>query len=105
MDRVLMLMAVQGAMGAFDTLYHHEMTERLTWRPDAAREITIHGARNLLYATLFFALAWAEWHGAWAVLFAAIMTAELVLTLVDFLVEDRTRDLPPGERVTRSEEH
>lgn len=102
MDRVLMLMAVQGAMGAFDTLYHHELTEHLTWRPDAAREIAIHGVRNLLYATLFFALAWVEWHGAWAVLLAAIMTAELVLTLIDFVVEDRTRDLPPSERVTHT---
>ena len=102
MDRVLMLMAVQGAMGAFDTLYHHEVTERLTWRRDAAHELAIHGARNLLYATLFFALAWAEWRGLWAMLLAAIMAAELVLTLIDFLVEDRTRDLPASERVTHT---
>ncbi|HEX7970001.1 MAG TPA: DUF1731 domain-containing protein, partial [Stellaceae bacterium] len=32
MDRVLMLMAVQSAMGAFDTL------KRLPWRPGAAHD-------------------------------------------------------------------
>ncbi len=27
------LVAIQVAMGAFDTVYHHELTERLAWRP------------------------------------------------------------------------
>jgi uncharacterized protein len=102
MDRVLLLMALQGAMGAFDTLYHHEVTERLTWRRLAAGELRVHGARNLLYAVLFGALAWSEWHGPLALLLAAVMLVELVLTLVDFLMEDRTRDLPPSERVTHT---
>lgn len=102
MDRVLLLMAMQGAMGAFDTLYHHEVTEHLTWHRGAAGELRIHGARNLLYAVLFLAFAWSAWHGPLAFLLAAIMAVELVLTLVDFLVEDRTRDLPPSERVTHT---
>jgi uncharacterized protein len=102
MDRVLMLMALQGAMGAFDTLYHHEVTERLTWRRAAAEELRIHALRNLLYAALFLAFAWSEWRGPWAALIGGIMAIELVLTLVDFLIEDRSRDLPPSERVTHT---
>ena len=102
MDRVLMLMALQGAMGAFDTLYHHEMRERLTWRPAATEELRIHALRNLLYAALFLAFAWSEWRGVWAALIGGIVAIELVLTLADFLVEDRTRDLPPSERVTHT---
>ena len=27
------LIAIQIAMAAFDTIYHHELTERLAWRP------------------------------------------------------------------------
>jgi uncharacterized protein len=27
------LIAIQIAMGVFDTFYHHELTERLAWRP------------------------------------------------------------------------
>ena len=32
------LIAVQVAMGAFDTLYHHEGTERLAWRASQKNE-------------------------------------------------------------------
>ena len=46
MDRILMVMSVQGAMGAFDLFYHHEITERLAWRAGSARELSIHAARN-----------------------------------------------------------
>ena len=102
MDRILILMSVQGAMGAFDLLYHHEITERLAWRPGSERELSIHAFRNIIYATLFLAFAWGEWHGAFAVGFACLMAAEVVITLVDFVVEDRTRDLPPSERVTHT---
>lgn len=95
-------LTLQIALGAFDTLYHHEFTERLTWRPAAARELRLHGLRNLIYAIVFGALGWSEWRGAFAWLFAALLTAEAVLTLWDFLVEDRTRLLPPSERVTHT---
>ena len=27
------LIAIQIAMAVFDTIYHHEITERLAWRP------------------------------------------------------------------------
>lgn len=102
MDRILMLMSVQGAMGAFDLVCHHELTERLAWRPGSARELSIHAARNLIYAALFLAFAWGEWRGAFAVGFALLMATEIVITLVDFVVEDRSRDLPPSERVTHT---
>jgi uncharacterized protein len=102
MERVLILMVLQGVLGAFDTLYHHELRERLPWRREAAGELELHGRRNLLYALLFFALAWAEWDGFWALILAVVLAVEILLTLADFLVEDRTRDLPASERVTHT---
>jgi hypothetical protein len=32
-DVLWILITLQIAMGAFDTLFHHELTERLAWRP------------------------------------------------------------------------
>ena len=32
MDTVFWLLALQGVLGVFDIVYHHEITERLTWR-------------------------------------------------------------------------
>lgn len=102
MTALFLVLLLQVALGAFDTLYHHEFTERLTWRPSAARELRLHGARNLIYVVFFAALAWTEWHGWLAWLFAAILAIEVQLTLLDFLIEDRTRLLPPSERVTHT---
>jgi uncharacterized protein (TIGR01777 family) len=93
------LVFVQAAMGAFDTLYHHELTERLAWRPSQAGELRLHGVRNLAYGVIFAALGWSEPHGAAAVALMALMIAELAITLWDFVEEDRTRRLPASERV------
>lgn len=98
----LQLMAAQGVLGAFDTLYHHELTEALARRPSARRELGIHAARALIYALLFVGLACWEWHGAFACLLMAVFAVEIVLTLWDFVIEDRTRLLPATERVTHT---
>jgi hypothetical protein len=56
----LQLMAAQGSLGAFDTLYHHELTEALPQRASARKELGIHATRALIYSLLFVGLsAWA----------------------------------------------
>lgn len=89
-------------MGAFDTLYHHEFTERLPWRTSASKELAIHGVRNFIYVLVFLTLAWLEWHGVWTWVFILLLLAEVGITLWDFVVEDRTRKLPATERVTHT---
>lgn len=96
------LIAVQIAMGAFDMLYHHELTERLAWRPSQRKELVLHGARNLLYAVLFTTLGWIVVQGAWAWVLLALLGAEVVITLTDFVEEDLSRKLPATERVTHA---
>ncbi|RRD58255.1 TIGR01777 family protein [Comamonadaceae bacterium OH2545_COT-014] len=98
----LWLMAAQGALGAFDTLLHHEGTEALPRTPGAARELRIHALRSSLYAPLFIGLSCWAWHGAWAWVLLAVFGVEIVLTLWDFVVEDRTRLLPATERITHT---
>jgi uncharacterized protein (TIGR01777 family) len=96
------LIAVQIAMGAFDTFYHHEMTERLAWRPSQRHELQLHGVRNMLYALLFLTLGWLEVHGLWAMLVIAVLTAEVIITLMDFVEEDMSRKLPASERINHT---
>src|SRR5262249_4474081 len=60
------LIVIQIALGAFDVIYHHEMTERLAWRRSQQRELVLHAIRNLLYGVLFVLLGWFEVHGIWA---------------------------------------
>jgi uncharacterized protein len=96
------LIAVQLALGLFDIVYHHEMTERIAWRPRQRRELNLHGARNLAYAALFLVLGLLELHGALVMLVIAVLAAEVVIMLIDFVEEDVSRKLPATERVTHT---
>jgi len=92
------LLICQALLGAFDNLWHHEWAARLPQRRGARRELALHAAREALYGALFLGLGWFAWHGAWALLVAVVLAVEIVITLCDFLEEDRTRTLPPFER-------
>ena len=96
------LILIQIAMGAFDTLYHHELTERLPWRRSQQYELRLHAIRNALYAAVFVLIGWFEAHGAWAVLLMTILAIEVVITLMDFVEEDLSRPLPASERINHT---
>src|SRR6185503_13527208 len=96
------LIAIQVVMGVFDTFYHHELTERLAWRPSQRYELQLHSLRNVLYALLFLVLGWLEVHGILAMLVIAVLAAEIVITLMDFVEEDMSRKLPASERINHT---
>ncbi len=99
MNAVFILLSVQAIMGAFDNLWHHELEAKLPQRVSARYELALHAAREAIYGIVFIGLAWFEWRGAFALVLAALLLTELGITLADFLEEDRTRRLPPFERV------
>lgn len=99
MNAVFVILAVQALLGGFDNLWHHELDAKLPQRASARRELALHAAREAIYGVVFLGLAWAEWHGAFALLLGALLLGEVAITLADFLEEDRTRKLPPLERV------
>ena len=101
-DLLWTLVALQIAMGAFDTLFHHELTERLAWKPSQKSELRLHGVRNLIYAALFLLIGWTEPKGAVAFAVLILLVVEVGITLTDFVEEDRTRRLPASERVTHT---
>jgi uncharacterized protein (TIGR01777 family) len=96
------LIAIQIAMGAFDTFYHHELMERLAWRPSQRHELQLHSVRNTLYALLFLTLGWLEVRGFWAMIVIAVLVVEVVVTLMDFVEEDLSRKLPASERINHT---
>ena len=99
MNTVFLLLSVQAVMGAFDNLWHHELQAKLPHRISARYELALHAAREAIYGVVFMGLAWFEWRGVFAAVLAAMLLTELGITLADFLEEDRTRKLPPFERV------
>jgi uncharacterized protein len=101
-DLLWILLFNQIVMGAFDTIYHHELTERLPWRASQGHELALHAIRSLLYATVLFVLGWFELHGVWALALLAVLAVEVVITLMDFVEEDLTRALPATERINHT---
>jgi len=103
----LWLLATQGVIGAFDTIYYHEWRARLAARGKAAAvELKLHASRDFLYAVLFGTLPFLAWRGSWALALLAVVIAEIVLTLWDFVAEIAVRrslgDVYAGERVTHA---
>jgi len=107
MSVALWLLAIQGLIGAFDTLYYHEWRARLpAGGARSAPELKLHAARDFLYAVLFGTLPWLVWQGACVILLIGVLIAEIVLTLTDFVVEIAVRrelgDVYGGERITHA---
>lgn len=107
MAPVLWLLLVQGSIGAFDTLYYHEWRARLVAHaPDTAPELRLHALRDFLYAILFCTLPWFDLNGYLVIPLVAVLGAEIVITLTDFVVERSVRkplgDVYAGERVTHA---
>ncbi len=99
----LWLLAMQGALGALDTVWYHELVARLPSRGRAAaRELALHAARDFLYAVIFATLPLVEWRGNLTFVFVFILGAEIVITLTDFVVETYDRNVGAGERVTHA---
>jgi hypothetical protein len=103
----LWLLAIQGVIGAFDTLYYHEWRARLPARgAQSASELKLHAARDFFYAVLFGTLPCLAWHGRWVLVLVGVLVAEIILTLTDFVVEITARkglgDVYAGERVTHA---
>src|SRR5829696_8919841 len=98
-DAALVFLLVHAFLGAFDTFVNHEWRERLPSRPGAGPELATHSLRSLMFAAIFAGTAWLEWHGAWGWVMFALMSAEVGVTLVDSVLEDRTRRLSAVERI------
>lgn len=107
MRAALILLGALGALGAFDTVYFHEIRGRLPANlPGVRVELALHAGRSLVYVAVFGLLPWFAWRGAWAFVLGFVLLTEIAITLSDFVVEDRVRKpyggLFPGERITHS---
>ena len=106
MSTSLYLLAIMASLGAFDTIYFHESRAKLPLLPGAEAELALHASRDFIYGILFAALPLVAWCGLFAIVLGGLLLAEIVITLADFVTEDRVRKalggVYPGERVTHA---
>jgi hypothetical protein len=107
MKTALWLLGTLGLLGAFDTIYFHEIRGQLPAHlPGLRAELKLHAGRSFIYVAVFGTLPWFAWRGAWAFVLGALLLIEIGITLADFIVEDQVRKpfggLRPGERTTHT---
>jgi hypothetical protein len=98
MSTAIWLLLLQASLGAFDTLYYHEYRLRLPHATHTSLELRLHAVRDFAYAVIIGSLGFVTWNGLLVWLLAALLLAEICITLWDFIEEDRIRKLPAGER-------
>src|SRR5438270_586138 len=94
---LLSFVLLHGVLGGLDVIVNHELIVGLPRRPGCGPEQRLHSAREAIFASLFLAMAWWEWQGAWIWLPAALMVGEFLVSLRDVAVEGETRILPVTE--------
>jgi hypothetical protein len=102
MTAAIWLLFVQALLGAFDTLYYHEYRLRLPHGQGTSTELRLHAARDFAYAIIIGTLGFLTWNGALAWVLFVLLAGEIVITLWDFIEEDRIRKLPAGEHAIMS---
>lgn len=98
MTVAIWILVVQASLGAFDTLYYHEYKLKLAHGDHTHVELRLHAVRDFCYALIIGTLGYVTWQGVLAWILFAILIAEIVITLWDFVEEDKVRKLPAGER-------
>lgn len=88
MEIALAIMIVQGILGAFDTLYYHEIVCRLPVHgPKVGGELRLHATRDFVYGTLFLTLPFVTWQGWLALILVLLIGFEIAITIWDFNTE------------------
>lgn len=92
MNSALIIMLVQGSLGAFDTLYYHEFVNRLPANASVVKgELRLHAFRDFVYGLLFLTLPLLTWNGYLALLLVGLIGLEVCITIWDFNIEVRER--------------
>lgn len=104
LDSALWLLLAQGFLGAFDTIYFHELRAQLpALQTQAKSELVLHSLRSLIYGIFFLTLPWLSWQGWWTTILVLLLALEIFITMYDFVIEDAVRKplggVYPAERV------
>jgi hypothetical protein len=104
MNAAIPLLLINVLLGAADTLWYHEFKANLPRCLEVTRpELRLHAARDFIYTIVYALLALGTPSGMLADGLMILLSIEIVVTLKDFIIEDRDRPklggIAPGERV------
>lgn len=97
------LLFVLGVLGAVDILLYHSVSHGIRSHQDSRDELIVHALRGPTYAALFILVPNFALHGLFFWLLIGILAFDVLISLVDFMLERKSRaffgGLPSGEYV------
>lgn len=97
---------ILGLLGALDIAMYHCVSHGIRSHPDSRNELLVHSLRGPTYATLFLVVPNVELRGAFFWALIALYAVDVSISIVDFAIERKSRELlgglPSGEYVIHS---
>ena len=89
MRTAIWLLLVQASLGAFDTLYYRVKRRLAHGTHTGYGASRLHATRDFAYTVIIGSLGFVTWNGAFAWVLLALLLGEIVITLWDFIEEDK----------------
>lgn len=103
METATYILFVLGCLGATDIATYHSFAHGIRSHPDSRNELIVHSLRGPTYALLFLLIPNFAMHGAYFWGLIGLFAIDVVISIVDFALERKSRHffggLPSGEYV------
>jgi hypothetical protein len=96
MEVATYLLFVLGLLGGLDVLFFHSIAHGIRHHSGSRTELIIHSLRGPVYALLFLGVPNFVLRGAYWWFLVGVLAIDFLITILDFLVERRSREMLGG---------
>jgi len=90
------LLFILGVLGGLDVLFFHSIAHGIRHHSDSRKELILHSLRGPVYGLLFLIVPNVILLGAYWWVLVVILTIDFLITVFDFAVEKRSREMLGG---------
>ena len=96
MEAATYLLFLLGVLGGIDVLFFHSIAHGIRHHSNSRTELILHSFRGPVYAFLFLSIPNLLLRGTFWWILVGILAIDFVITVLDFLVERRSREMLGG---------
>jgi hypothetical protein len=96
MEIATYLLFILGLLGGIDVLFYHSIAHGIRHHSESRTELILHSFRGPVYALLFLSVPNFVPRGAYWWMLVGILGIDFLITVFDFLVERRSREMLGG---------
>lgn len=96
MEVATYLLFILGLLGGIDVLFFHSIAHGIRQHSGSRTELILHSFRGPVYALLFLGVPNFVLRGAYWWMLVGVLAIDFLITVLDFLVERRSREMLGG---------